>query len=425
MSLASQFRKKAARRKPRINISVVKTKAKDGKHEQSRISLDLQEKKKDSSLTSTSPSASASEKDASASEKDASSKRLNGEGRVVSSSSDKVVEETKIEEKSDGSDVNTFGFNFKEVDDETGKDGECAQETKKEPESNSTFTFNFDVGTPKKSKKKRPRKKKKKPEKMSAPSAQSTSNQHQSSVVGSVVGNTSFQHSGDSDDDDDEILEAQAMHSFVDSMESLSMMDASLTPTKSKSASKKSLAIRTPPGFGKSTPLNILAQGNPLKSIGEQNQDQNMSHDHDTKEEVISKASSAAAIRNIVRRTPGKNLLKKKKKKPLSSQRQAQLKALEEKRLAQTQPTSKMISASADGKNSGKESKKLQFNTSDKGRAMVNHGSLLVHRERNKPNTKGKLQEIESDLDDEDGSSPFSFGFNFNSLLPSDLLEDL
>ena len=53
------------------------------------------------------------------------------------------------------------------------------------------------------------------------------------------------------------------------------------------------------------------------------------------------------------------------------------------------------------------QERKLQFRTSDKGRAMVNRDSLAVHQER----SKGKNKEQAED------HNAFSFGFSFDSLL--------
>lgn len=52
------------------------------------------------------------------------------------------------------------------------------------------------------------------------------------------------------------------------------------------------------------------------------------------------------------------------------------------------------------------EERTMQFNTADKGHAMVNHSSLAVRRER-----------TEERIDDPDDHNAFSFGFSFESLL--------
>ena len=100
---------------------------------------------------------------------------------------------------------------------------------------------------------------------------------------------------------------------------------------------------------------------------------------------------------------------RKKSKKPLSIQRQAQLNLQHEKQSLSKHRKSKKKA----------QDRILQFNSADRGKAMVNHGSLAVHREK----TKLLKQQQQRNNDEKDRnlqkeSNPFSFGFHFNSLLP-------
>lgn len=56
------------------------------------------------------------------------------------------------------------------------------------------------------------------------------------------------------------------------------------------------------------------------------------------------------------------------------------------------------------------QERKLQFRASDKGRAMVNHGSLAVRKEIHRERTKDSSETSED-------NNAFSFGFTFDSLL--------
>lgn len=60
----------------------------------------------------------------------------------------------------------------------------------------------------------------------------------------------------------------------------------------------------------------------------------------------------------------------------------------------------------------------LQFNSSDKGKAMVNHGSIAVYREKTKLLKQQQQNHDEKDKILQKESNPFSFGFHFNSILP-------
>ena len=70
-------------------------------------------------------------------------------------------------------------------------------------------------------------------------------------------------------------------------------------------------------------------------------------------------------------------------------------------------PGKKIQAIDNDKSSAAQQERKLQFRTSDKGRAMVNRDSLAVHQER----SKGKNKEQAED------HNAFSFGFSFDSLL--------
>lgn len=98
----------------------------------------------------------------------------------------------------------------------------------------------------------------------------------------------------------------------------------------------------------------------------------------------------------------------KKSKKTPSIQRQAQLKSIEEKKSLNIHKKSKTTT----------QDRTLQFNSSDKGKAMVNHGSIAVYREKTKLLKQQQQNHDEKDKILQKESNPFSFGFHFNSILP-------
>jgi hypothetical protein len=95
------------------------------------------------------------------------------------------------------------------------------------------------------------------------------------------------------------------------------------------------------------------------------------------------------------RKTPGKKTSKKNKKTSVA--RQMQLDELNQRK------NEKIIRPK-------QQEMKLQFNAVTKSKAMVNRGSLAVHREKTKHVGKQEEQPVQE-------VNPFSFGFNFNTLL--------
>lgn len=100
------------------------------------------------------------------------------------------------------------------------------------------------------------------------------------------------------------------------------------------------------------------------------------------------------------RKTPGKK--KSKKNKKVSVARQMQLDELGQRKNEKNIQTKQ-------------QEMKLQFNAITKSKAMVNRGSLAVHREK----TKQVGKQVEQPAPE---VNPFSFGFNFNTLLPDTVL---
>lgn len=96
------------------------------------------------------------------------------------------------------------------------------------------------------------------------------------------------------------------------------------------------------------------------------------------------------------RKTPGKK--KSKENKKLSVARQMQLHELDQRRKNERTIRPKQ------------QEMKIQFNTVTKGKAMVNRGSLAVHREKSKQVGRQAEQSVQE-------VNPFSFGFNFSTLL--------
>lgn len=206
----------------------------------------------------------------------------------------------------------------------------------------------------------------------------------------------------DSSDSDNYVeLEMSAMASFINSSKDLisdvAVSNANKT-TKSPSnerqaSSKQSETIPTPKENKKYVKKERIETNESQKATN------------------VAAAAAAAAIKT-------RNNSKKAKKKPTSIQRQAQLNSIHEKQ-SLTPKNSK--------RRTKKDEKVLKFNSSDKGKAMVNHGSLAVHKEKSKMLKRKQLTQIDCDVgkggDDEamvqgEISSPFSFGFNFGTLLP-------
>eukprot|EP00979_Chaetoceros_neogracilis_P008296 scaffold1851_cov252-Chaetoceros_neogracile.AAC.4 len=139
-----------------------------------------------------------------------------------------------------------------------------------------------------------------------------------------------------------------------------------LSTPKSKNDALFRTAVRTPPGFCSYDNKNSYAD-----ALGGANY------------------SSSKPIR----KTPGKL----DKKNASSSQHLTQLQSFEQNAALLQTTTLGMGMA---------EERKLKFNTADKGRAMVNHSSLAVRKER-----------TEARGEDPDDHNAFSFGFSFDSLL--------
>jgi len=59
----------------------------------------------------------------------------------------------------------------------------------------------------------------------------------------------------------------------------------------------------------------------------------------------------------------------------------------------------------------------VHFNSSDKGKAMVNHNSLAVRREKSRIMASNTMETDSVQIKDQ-GSNAFSFGFNFENILP-------
>ena len=344
MSLSSYFNKKTAQRKVGTNLSTVKPETTAEKSEVSIKAPEATEKKGTSTNN-------------------------------IAKSTDK---------KGEDRDRGGIKFDFK-ID---------SSDQKKSEQKSSPFTFGFeldDTNAKTKTRRKRNRRKMKKQ-------------------------NESTTKTDDSDSDGDDEVSLTAMHAFLESAEALALdnsnrpqkciwsatkLETSTTPqqvrlqetkesndktpqTKSKA---KAHSIRTPPGFTSNT---NKTKGDTDTAIGTLSQ-------HTIKESTTPKKSASTSGMEVSSESKAPGKKKKKKKKPVSSQRQAQLEALEEKRTVQSSTSKKVI----------KQERTLQFNTSDKGRAMVNHGSLAVHKERSK----------EKNDDHEDASNAFSFGFTFDSLL--------
>ena len=242
---------------------------------------------------------------------------------------------------------NSKGFTF-DVKNPSGEND------KSKLEAAAEFTFGFDLGDDvtknqnanSKSRKRRTRRKTK--QKIETADTKETPNM-KFTTDGVTDGNQSYSPSkGETNEDATLIIDAS------------SYQPDKVTPTPKKAAQVIS-SLRTPPGFS--------SRDNIRSNVG-----------------AIASADSLAS--RPLRKTPGKMGNK------LHQSQQTQFRSFQQNSTLQNEP--KPIP----------DERKLQFNTADKGRAMVNHSSLAVRREK-----------TDATIDDPDDHNAFSFGFSFESLL--------
>ena len=176
-----------------------------------------------------------------------------------------------------------------------------------------------------------------------------------------------------------------------------------------KKSTEKRLDNWNPPKIPATSPRTTASADCPLPEIESEKTHTN------TTDEVKSEIDDMKRIRSKAAAAISKRAKKNSKKTPSKSkqvQRQAQLNAIQEKEVA---------SSNSMKQHRMLQDRKLQFNSSNKGRAMVNHGSLAVHKEKSKILKRQQQEEQNHQKNEEEqggGSSPFSFGFNFSTLLP-------
>ena len=203
-------------------------------------------------------------------------------------------------------------------------------------------------------------------------------------------------HFGSSEDIDD--LTFQAMESFVHASESLASSNLRTIQTNQSNS-----RIHSESG-------HYSREENQNRNLNERNDNINKSQKM-TSESLDSKPSSENNVnKKVVLAALAASRKSKKGKKQNLVQRQAQFKSIEERSIQ------RMAERSTINKSSIQDGK-LQFDSSTKAKAMVNHGSLTVHKERHKLMKQHQV-DTQSTEERQIESNPFSFGFHFNSLLP-------
>ena len=208
------------------------------------------------------------------------------------------------------------------------------------------------------------------------------------------------------DDSKEDSLEdsMKAMNSFIESVEELKENEYNPRNKVKILNLQETNHITPPPGFqcqhtdddrfrcGSESESKII---NPSTGTDRTNRKEGIDSKHNIR------VASTAGVRvstSTCRRTPGK---RQKPNKSMSVQQKARIQLMEEKSFTHIKRAT------------GKSDSIIKFNIADKGKAMVNRGSVAVHKEKNRFQSK----QVESDINE---VNAFSFGFNFNNIL-SDL----
>ncbi len=226
----------------------------------------------------------------------------------------------------------------------------------------------------------------------------------------------------DDDDDDSDELNFEAMQSFVQSSkifnhDTSSSKEKQIIHKESKSPKTKNKnnypkeIIKNHDNDNKDRIQAKTEITNSKQPKTNNNSKQNtLSNSNDNHNSTSTNA--VAAVAAAVAASKRNNTKKNKKPKTQSIQLQAQLQALQEKQLKSIKVQQRQKPSIPD--------RTLKFN-SDKGKAMINRGSLAVHREKSKLMKQHQQQQQEKGVDigeSQKQCNPFSFGFHFNSLLP-------
>ena len=204
------------------------------------------------------------------------------------------------------------------------------------------------------------------------------------------------------DDSEGDSLEdhMMAMHSFIESVEELKESEYSTdnVPELERNQIKEiKNHIAPPPGFQCQNNDDDRFRCRSETESGIINPSKKTLNNKEVGSQINVKGGSTVGLRvSASRRTPGK---RQKSKKPMSTQQKARIQVMKDKNVVNMKR---------------KVESTIKFNSADKGKAMVNRGSVAVHKEKNRFPSKQVAESEKNEV------NAFSFGFNFNNIL-SDL----